>query len=73
MCNSWTEGGPFPRLGRDPAGPREKGDKGLFCTVLLENGMLALDSILTLLHNPSWSFRVRQVSVDSTENKVTPE
>lgn len=70
MRNSWTEGGPFPPAGQGPSRLwRGRRDKGLFCTVLLENGMRALDSILTLLHNPSWSFRVRQVSVDSTERE----
>lgn len=66
--------GPSPPAGQGPSRLwRGRRDKGLFCTVLLENGMRALDSILTLLHNRSWSFRVRQVSVDSTESKVTRE
>lgn len=40
----------LPPAGQGPSRPwRGRRDKGLFCTVLLENGMRALDSILTLL------------------------
>lgn len=39
MHNSWTEGGPFPWLGRVPASTGEEGDKGLICTLLLKDGM----------------------------------
>lgn len=65
------------REGPSPAGQspsrrwRGRRGKGLLCTVLLTGGMRARDSILTLLHNSSWSFRGRQVSVASTESKAT--
>lgn len=71
MRNSWTGGGPFPGLGRVPAGAGEEGDKGLICALLHKDGLGARHSTLTLLPNPSWSFTARQVSVGSTENRAT--
>lgn len=63
----------LPRLGRVPAGAGEEGEARVSSArfSLQAGGMRARDSILTLLHNSSWSFRGRQVSVASIESKAT--